>query len=270
MRKFLSVALIFLSLGIKANAQKIDIDGARGKFGKISVTPSDRTVSVSGGKIVIAPKKENAVYTISGYFSGQIVSKTKNTEIRLNGAFIENTAGLPAIFCEAKTEISTAQGTENYVVSSGNGEKKSAAIQSKKNLVLGGSGALHVSGSVCHGIKADDVKIKGSGKFLIQGTERGSAISCENFIVEKGKNFACHLLNSKNGVKADETILVQSGNFFLESLGTAFKTDKKKDDPKKPHSITLSGGTFRAAGVQNFQSTEKGAYKADGAKIEGM
>ncbi len=246
----------------------IEIDGARRNYGRtLTITPSDRTVTIAEDRIVIAPKKEDVTYTISGYFNGQIVSRTKNTVLKFNNAFIENDKGLPAVHCEAKTEISTTAGTVNYVVSSGESKEKTAAIHGRKDMALGGSGTLYAVGRVYHGIKADDVKIKGSGTFYLQGTDKGSALNCRSLTVEKDKTFKAYFLNSKNGVKADDGILIQSGSFFMQNLGTAFKTDTKEDDPKTSHFIRISGGTVAASGVERLYRTDGGAYSASGAVV---
>ena len=264
---FLFVSIWF-SAGIFAQTSTIDVGNARKSFSNtVTVTPKDNSVIISKEKIILAPKKEGTVYTISGYFNGQIFNKTKNTVIKLSDAFIENSSGGAAIYGDAKTEISSVNGTVNYVVSSGKSPDKTAAFQCKKNIEIGGSGTIHFVGNACHAVKGDDVKLKGSGILYFQGTSEGSGINCENLIVEKEKSFKAYFLNSKNGIKADHIIDVSSGNFFFTGNKTALKTDTKKDDPKSPHSITLSGGMISLSANETFYKTEQNAYKAKGAKI---
>ena len=234
---------------------------------EISISPNDKSVTISKDKIIFSPKKEGCEYIISGNFTGQLINKTKNTVLKLNNARIENRQGEAAIYGEAKTEISTVAGSTNHVISSGKSGEKSAAIFCRKNLELGGSGSLYVTGNVYHAVKADDVKLKGSGKFYLQGTKEGSAINCKNCISEKGKTFTAFLMNSKNGIKADQTIVLESGTFCFKDNKTALKTDTKKDDPKNPHSITLSGGTIQLNGNENFYKTEEKSFSVKGAKI---
>lgn len=269
-RHTLLAALLMAGALWGARAQKVTVDaqGARKNYGAaVTVTPMDKTVTVTKDKIVLAPKKERAEYTISGYFNGQVVNKTKNTVIKLKNAYLENTTGAPAVYGEAKTELSTAKDSVNYIVASGKSDGKLAALHCKKDLELGGSGTLYVAGYVYHGAKADDVKLKGSGTLYLQGTPRGSALNCRTLTVEREKSFTAYLVNSKNGVKADNTITVASGTFCLYDLATAFKTDTTKDAPGAPHGITLSGGTFRTSSVGTLYATEQGAYKASGARI---
>lgn len=269
MKKIFAILALFFAGGVFF-AQTMAINPSEKKkdyHSPLSVSPMNEGVSVSEKLIVFQPKKEGVEYTISGYFEGQIINKTKNTCIKLNKAYIENTKGEAAILGEAKTEISSFAGSENYLVSSGKSEKKPAAIQCRKNLELGGSGTIYVLGNVYHAVKADDVKLKGSGTYYLQGTKEGSAINCENLIVEKDKTFKVYLLNSKNGIKADFKISIASGNFYFYDNKTALKTDTKKEDPKNPHGITLSGGTIWLLGNENFYKTDENAYKAKGTKI---
>ncbi|MBQ7538434.1 MAG: carbohydrate-binding domain-containing protein [Treponema sp.] len=267
-KTFFLLISILIFASVSAENISVNLDEARKSFTEpVTVTPSDKSVSISKGKIILAPKKEGSVYTISGYFNGQIQNKTKNTVIRLSNAFIENSSGEAAIYGEAKTEISSVGGSVNYVLSAGKSHDKTAAFQCRKNIEIGGSGSIYFIGNVYHGVKGDDVKLKGSGNLYFQGTKEGSGINCENLLVEKEKSFKAYFLNSKNGVKADFTINVASGNFFFNGNKTALKTDSRKDDPKSPHSITLSGGTISLSGNETFYKTEENAYKARGARI---
>ena len=271
MRRLVPLVIALFSLANAFSASMmLDVEKEKKSFGtKITISPMDKTVTVTKNKIVIKPASENVTYTISGYFNGQIVNKTKNTILKLKNAYIENTSGEPAIYGDAKTEISTTKDTSNYVVSSGKAKSgaKVSAIECRKNLVLGGSGKLSVKGTLYHAVKADDVKIKGSGVFFFEATDKGSCINCHSLAVEKDKTFAAYFLNSKNAVKADNTILIQSGDFFIYDNATAFKTDTKKDDPKNPHSVTLSGGTIRLRGNKSVCETEKDSYKVNGAVL---
>ena len=111
------------------------------------------------------------------------------------------------------------------------------------------------------------MKLKGSGTYYLQGTKEGSAINCENLIVEKDKTFKAYLLNSKNGIKADFKISIASGNFYFYDNKTALKTDTKKEDPKNPHQISLAGGTFYAKGNENLYKTDEKSYKTGKIKF---
>ena len=247
---------------------KITIDSAlaRASYKDVpfTVEPMDY-VTITKHTVTIAPHDENTTYTLRGYFNGQVVSKTKNTVLKLENAYLENTSGKAALKCTAKTELSAGRESTNYIVSRGRGFAKNAALQGKRGIILGGSGTLYVDGNICHGIEAEEVKIKGSGTFYIAGTKRGSALTCEIFEVEPQKTFSAYILNAKNGIKADQKIAVSSGTFYLYNNGIALKTDAPTADGKKPRTITLAGGTFHLFGNGALYVTAEGAYNAAGA-----
>ena len=207
------------------------------------------------------PKREKTEYVISGYFNGQIVNKTKNTIIKLNNAYLEASHGEPAIFGEVKTEISSVKGSQNYIISHGTIVAKTGAIHCKKNLEVGGSGTIYIKGDVYHAIKADDVKLKGSGILYAQGTKKGSAINCHSLIVEKDKTFSAYLIN------ADNSISIDSGTLHLYDNNIALKTDTVEDTPGESHSITLSGGSIYSRGNTTLYETDRNAFSSKGAKI---
>jgi len=271
MKKIFSIFSLFLVIATLSFAEaKITLNPEFAKKNynqEITIQPMDKTVTIQKNKITINPKEEGLTYTISGYFNGQIISRTKNTVLKLNNAYLENTSGNAAIFCEVKTEISSTKDTENYIISSGKNQEKAAALQGWKDINLGGSGSLYIIGNVYHGFKADDVKIKGSGKLYLQGTEKGAALNCHSLTVEKDKTFNAYFINSKNGIKADGTILINSGNFYFYNNETALKTDLIREAPKEKHGITLAGGRIYTYQNQNFYITDKKNYKLDGSQL---
>ncbi len=244
----------------------IDTESAKSSYGnEITISPMNDSVTVTKNEITFAPENEGEVYYISGYFKGQIINKTKNTVLRLNNAYIEYDRGKAAVKCSAKTEISAAPDSVNYIVSTGRSFSKNAALQGKRGITLGGSGNLYIVGNVCHGLEGDDIKIKGSGNFYIQGRKTGSAITCNNLEVDTDKSFNCYLLNSKNGIKADGTIKIASGNFFLYNNKTALRTEISKKTSAKARGILLSGGIFHLYGNHKLYKTNDGAYNGAGA-----
>jgi len=253
--------------GNKSVKMKLDVETNKASYGDFSISPMDEYVTISKNEVIIAPAEEDLTYVISGYFKGQIINNTKDTVLKLDNAYIENDSGDAAIKCNAKTEISAAVDSKNYIVSYGSSYSKIGALQGKRGLVIGGSGTLYISGSVCHGVEAEEIKMKGSGLYYIQGTKKGSAITCETFTVEADKNFRCYLLNAKNGLKADSKIDIKSGEYFIYDNEIALKTDDSEDEDGKHHSINLSGGIYHTSGNKTLYITEKDSYFADGAKF---
>ena len=216
--------------------------------------------------ITFEPTKEEVEYTLSGSFEGQIINKTKGTVFFLNGVSLSNTEGIPAVYGELKTEIKAAENTVNTITVSGEAiDSKSGALQCEKTLEIGGSGTLTVTCENAHGVKASKVELKGSGTFTFDGGSDSSAVNCNEFVVDEDKTFTANFKDSKNGIKADETITIASGTFNFENITkAALNTDTSKDDATKEHFIKLDGGTFTFTNCteKKFkkQSTEDGKF----------
>ena len=226
------------------------------------------TIDETAGTITLKPEAEDIEYTISGTFEGQIINKTKGTVLVLNGATLENKNGKAAVYGELKTELKAAKDTVNTITVTGEGDAK-AAVHCEKAVEIGGSGTLTISCENAHGVKASKVELKGSGTFTFDGGADSSAINCNKFIVEAEKSFTANLKDSKNGIKADETIEIASGTFnFTNITKTALKTDTSKDDDAnapKDHWIKITGGTFTFTNCKKTDDTEKNAFtKSEG------
>ena len=208
--------------------------------------------------ITFEPTEEKVEYTLSGSFEGQIINKTKNTVFILSGVSLSNTDGLPAVYGELKTEIKAEKETENTISVPGEvSDSKSGALQCDKALEIGGAGTLTVTCENAHGVKASKVELKGSGTFTFDGGADSSAVNCNEFVVDTDKTFTATFKDSKNGIKADETITIASGTFNFENITkVALKTDKDKDDPEKAHFIQLDGGTFSFTKCKKIYETE--------------
>ena len=214
------------------------------------------TISEDGKTITLQPEETDVEYTITGEFEGQIINKTEGTVIILKNANLKNSEGKPVILGELKTEIKSEKETENTISATGIGENdKWGALHCEKGLKIGGSGKCTISNENAHGVKASKVELKGSGNFTFDGGDDSSGINCNKFTVENDKNgnprtFTAIFKDSKNGIKADETIEIECGTFEFKNItGTALKTDKKDNEGAEPkdHFIHLTGGTFTFA-----------------------
>ena len=268
---FSAVLMAFFTSCIAASSEKKiipDINEARKKYGdQLVLSPLDDSVKISKNQIVLSPVEEGVTYTFSGYFDGQIVNTTKNTVIKLKDAFIENKMGKPAISSETKVEVAVSKESENFIISRGRNYSRSAALRSKRGLVIGGGGKLYVKGKICHGVEAEDVKLKGSGQFYFAGTKKGSAVNCETFLVDEEKTFNAYFVNSKNGIKADRTISISSGNFHFINDTTGLKTDTSQEKPGKAHAIILNGGKILSYSLNTLYKTDENAFINAGAEI---
>ncbi len=209
----------------------------------------------------IESTKSIEVY-LEGYFKGQIVNNVKDLVLNLKGVYLEN-EDAAVIIGNKKTEISAKKDTINYIVTTGDSAEKIGAITTDgKNLELGGGGTCYIISEVCHGLKADQIEFKGSGKYFVQGAATGSAINCNDFIIksadpmEPGKSISIYMFNASNGIKADKTISISNGNIYFYGIKTALKTDVAEEGGDPISSITLSKCTITTEGVTNLYKTD--------------
>lgn len=243
-----------------------------------SISDDKKTIYL-GGKIIknsdgnIANGYNPESYTLTGTFKGQIVVTWDEVEIVLSNATLIN-ENKPAIIGEdMKFFVSAKNETTNKITITGTYDKenKYGAIQGDK-VEFGGKGTCYVTGSIYHAVKAKKVELKGSGTYYFKGTEKGAGINCNSLKVKEDKTFTAYFSDSKNGIKADNSIDIASGTFYFENLKTALKTDTSDDDEygkEKDHYIKLSGGTYNytESTVPNFADTEEGKYDSKGATI---
>lgn len=229
------------------------------------------TIDNENNIITFAPDAEKTTYTISGFYKGQLRNTVKNTEFVLSNAYIENEKGISCIYGTAKTCISMAKNTTNYLICEGNDltEFYSATVQvDKKNLEIGGSGTGYIVANETRTIKCDECKIKGSGNFYFEGNQNESAINCNTFLVEEEKTFNAYISNGKNGIKADEGISISSGTFYFCDNATAMKTDISEIVGEN-YKINLLNGTFYNHLNKEWVSCGEDCYtKTDSVTIE--
>lgn len=219
--------------------------GAEVKNGKVTIT--------SAGTYVINGKLDN----------GQIIVEVKDkgtVRLILNGAVINSSDNAPIYVKKAgKTIISLEAGTENsvedgakYVLADASTDEPSAAIFSKDNLIINGTGKLNVKANYKDGITSkDDLKITGGyiqissvddglvGRDLLavkDGTiaveAGGDALKSSNdedadkgiVAIEKG---TFNLKAGKDGIQAEKAILIADGSFNITSGGGSVNGTKK-------------------------------------------
>lgn len=253
---FMAAALFLFSCGDKPAAEETPetpaytITAPDGKEGTI-------TISEDGKTITLQPEETDVKYTITGEFEGQIINKTKGTVIILDNAKLTNANGKAAIYGELKTEIKFEKDSTNIIAVTGDADKTygKAAILCEKAIEIGGAGTCTISCENGHGVKASKIELKGSGNYTFDGGDDSSGINCNSFTVENDsegnpRTFTAIFKDSKNGIKADETIEIECGTFEFKNItGTALKTDKKDNEGAEPkdHFIHLTGGTFTFA-----------------------
>ncbi len=189
-------------------------------------------------------------YSLSGTLTnGQIVVDTQDEEtvrIILNNAEISSASSAPIYVKNAeKVVIILADGTENiltdassYVHENADEDEPNAALFSKSDLTIYGSGSLIVTGNYNDGISSKDGLIIASGSITVNAVDDG--IRGKDYVVIK--DGILNITAQGDGVKSDNEedpakgfITIYGGNLTLSSGGDAISAQTD---------VIISGGEF--------------------------
>ena len=136
----------------ESTASKIELSGSSAKVSGDGVTVSDSTVTIS----------KAGTYVISGQSDGMQIKiaadKSDDVKLVLKGATMTNTDAAISATSAGHVYLTLAEGTTNSLSdsSSNSDEKANAALFSKVDLTINGSGTITVDGKKSNAIKAND------------------------------------------------------------------------------------------------------------------
>lgn len=252
------------------DAVKVDLSENTQEAEGVSV--KDQTVTITKG----------GTYLLTGELAGQVIVKAAKTEkvhLILNGVTIENKSG-PAIDIEQaekvtmtlqKDSLNTLTDGTDYSLAD-NATEPDAALYSKEDLSLNGSGKLVVTGNYSNGIRSkddlvissgeyevtaknnalkgkDSVSIK-SGTFTLKTTE-GDAVQSDNTASGKGTlaidGGTFTITSGRDGIQAATDLLIQNAKITIKTADGAATADPDKNESykglKAGNSIQVSSGT---------------------------
>jgi hypothetical protein len=196
----------------------------------IQLTGTGADVDDSGGAMVdgnIITIKTSGTYVISGKLNnGQIIVDAEDkatVRLVLNGAEINSSTNSPIYVKKAeKTVISLEDGTKNSISDGktynleGSEDEPNAALFSKDDLTINGTGKLVVKGNYNNGITSkDDLKVTG-GTIEIEAAD--------------------------DGLMGRDLLAVKDGKITIKAGGDAVKSTNDKDASKGV--IAIEGGDF--------------------------
>ncbi|CAM4442581.1 hypothetical protein FHS16_003876 [Paenibacillus endophyticus] len=200
-----------------------------------------------GGSVSIT---EAGTYVLSGILNdGQLTVNVPDGKVHLilNGLELHNNDSAPLYIVEADKVVVTLQdGTENklsdgtsYVYADATAEEPNAALYSKADLTINGTGKLTVVGNFNNGINSrDDLKLV-SGTIAVKavddgvmGKDRVAALEGVKLTVEAGGD----------GVKA--TNAEEEGKGIIAIAGGMFDIASGNDALQAETSMLVNGGTF--------------------------
>lgn len=198
-------------------------------------TVSGEGAAVEGATVTISAA---GTYVVTGELAaGSLVVNAGDqdkVQIVLSGASIRNEAG-PALNIQQadKVFVTLADGTQNtladgasYELAEGEDEPN-AALYSKADLTINGTGALSVEGNYRHGVNSKDDLVVTGGAIAVVAKE--------------------------DGLRGKDCVKVADGSFAITAGGDGVKSSND-EDPTRGF-VSIDGGTFTVeAGDEGFQA----------------
>lgn len=223
--------------------------------GDTAVCSSD-AVSIDGGRITIL---DEGTYIFAGTLNdGQVVVNADDSDkiqIVLNGAGITSETSAAIYSLEAdKVFITLEDGTENHLANGGefvaiDDNNIDAAVFSKTDLTLNGSGSLVLTSPAGHGVVSKDELTISGGSYQVTAASHGFAgkdsvdIAGGSFVITAGKD----------GIHSDCAVVIQAGTFSIPYCYEGIEGQ----------TVTIEDGTFE------ITSNDDGMNAAGGADGSG-
>lgn len=196
-------------------------------------------------------------YVLSGTLNAALaVEATNQDKVQLVfNNFNANSANGPAVYIKQadKVVITLADGSVNNIVDGTNysldEEGANAAIYSKDDLTINGSGTLNVAGNTAHGIVSKDDLVIVSGALNVQSV-KDSIRGKDSLVVKDG---AITVAAGSDGLISSNE---EAGLGNIVILGGTFQVDAARDGIEAKGNLKIYGGNFT---VRNLQSN----YTAD-------
>lgn len=219
---------------VEYTSEEIDSTFNESACTKISLGNEDVEITSSGTYLLSGTLTEKSIH---------VNCSTKGTvRLILNGVNITNSSEAPIIIEDAQEVIITlAEGTKNTITDSRTTtaqEEYSAALSSKADLAINGTGTLTVHAAYRNGIKSsDDLKIV-SGTFDIDSKEDG--IVGKDLLAIRDGNYT--IVAGTDGMKSTYDTDTSKGNIVIE--GGQFQITSQNDGIQSQNILAVSDGTF--------------------------
>ena len=252
----------------ESTASKIELSGS-------SVSVSGDGVTVSGSTVTIS---KAGTYVISGQSDGVQIKiaadKSDDVKLVLKGATMTNTDAAISATSAGYVYLTLAEGTTNSLSdsSSNSDEKANAALFSKVDLTINGSGTLNVDGKKSNAIKVNDTLHITGGTFNF--TSVGDAFNVNDELNITGTTMTIDA--KEDGVKVDNDDDLTAGNMYLANntitvtagddgihasgklvINSGTYTVKNATEGIEGKSITINGGDI------NVYATDDGVNAAN-------
>ncbi len=210
-----------------------------------SITADGDGVTIDGSTAAITAA---GVYNISGTLAdGQIIVNTTDeatVRLILNGVNLHNSTSAPLFVADAETvEIELADGTENFLSDTANylfadpaDDEPNAALFSKADLTITGSGSLTVEGNFNDGIASKDGLVIAGGNITVTAVD--------------------------DGIRGKDYLLIEDGVITVTAQGDGLKSDNEEDTAKGY--IAIQGGSITITAGGDAIAAETDVLLSDG------
>ncbi|MBQ7347503.1 MAG: carbohydrate-binding domain-containing protein [Clostridia bacterium] len=229
-----------------------------------SVSCSSPAVTINGTTVTIT---DEGTYILSGTLNdGMIIVNAEDTDkpqLVLNGVSVTSTTSAPIYILEAdKVFLTLAEDTQNTLSSGGSfvaidENNIDAAIFSKQDLTLNGSGSLTVISPAGHGIVSKDDLVLTSGTYTV--TSASHALDANDSV--RIANAALTLDAGKDGIHAENSDDTSLGFVYIAS--GALNINAQGDGISAGSYVQIEGGTYdivAGGGAENASKTHSDSY----------
>ncbi len=229
-----------------------------------SAQASSDSVQISGTTVTIT---EEATYIISGTLEdGMIIVDVPDSakpQLVLNGASVTSAQSAALYILEAdKVFVTLAEGTENTLANGGtftaiDDNNIDAALFSKQDLTLNGSGSLTVSSPGGHGIVCKDDLVLTGGTYTVSAASQG--LDANDSIRVTGET-ALAVQAGKDGLHAENDEDTSLG--FVYISGGSLDIEADGDGISAGGSLQIQEGSFQILAGGGSENGSKSSYNS--------
>ncbi|MCR4746070.1 MAG: carbohydrate-binding domain-containing protein [Lachnospiraceae bacterium] len=224
----ISFGIITLLIFLITSAQLTPVSGLSGT--KIFISDENSDIEITtGGNYIISGSAEEASITVD-------VGDDSRVNLILNGVNITSTENAPIYIKKAASAtITLVEGTDNYITDAreeGSDENITAAIYSKSDLTITGSGSLTIEAGMNDAIKSKDNLVVSSGTVSVNSVD--------------------------DGIIGRDSLEIDGGDIYVNAGGDALKTSN--NDDSNSGKFVMNGGNVTAIaadeGIDSVYSVE--------------
>ena len=224
----ISFGIITLLIFLITSAQLTPVSGLSGT--KIFISDENSDIEITtGGNYIISGSAEEASITVD-------VGDDSRVNLILNGVNITSTENAPIYIKKAASAtITLVEGTDNYITDAreeGSDEDITAAIYSKSDLTITGSGSLTIEAGMNDAIKSKDNLVVSSGTVSVNSVD--------------------------DGIIGRDSLEIDGGDIYVNAGGDALKTSN--NDDSNSGKFVMNGGNVTAIaadeGIDSVYSVE--------------